>query len=401
MAYSNLSQLAMLNDDPDGALTHGKSAIAIGQVLGRPDIMSHALNNMGAIRIWVDPDQGRRDLDRSLELALEHNFQEHAARTYTNRGCFEIYALDYPAARSVLERGIAYCIDHDIDTWHYYMQGWLAEVLLRQGHWIDAAEHALPIVADENATTLMRYTAQLALARMRLRRGDPGFDPLREEIERFLATGLELQRLAPYATLMAERAWVGLGDRNEALRLLQQAERLTPNRVVFAELIAWRRRLRPDAPLGDIGGVPEPYADEFTGDWAGAAEKWRAIGAPFEQALALLDGDETAQRTALQIFEDLGAKPVAEKARALMRRRGIDNIARGPRESTRTNALGLTRRQMQILALLGRGLSSKRIAAEFAISPKTVDHHVAAVLEKLGAHTRGEALVAAREKGLV
>jgi DNA-binding NarL/FixJ family response regulator len=56
---------------------------------------------------------------------------------------------------------------------------------------------------------------------------------------------------------------------------------------------------------------------------------------------------------------------------------------------------------MEVLKLVDRGLSSKRIAAELAISPKTVDHHVAAITEKLGAHTRVEASALARDAGLL
>ena len=173
MAYSNLSQLAMLEDEHEKAIREGRSAIALGQVLGRPDIVSHALNNMGTSRAWGDRQQGRVELSQSLEMALAHNFQEHAARTYTNSGCFEINVLEYQAAREQFEAGISYCIDHDLDTWRWYMQGWLAETLLRLGRWTEAADKAGEIVDAENVSPLMRYTSVLALARLRLRRGDP------------------------------------------------------------------------------------------------------------------------------------------------------------------------------------------------------------------------------------
>ena len=401
MAYSNLAHLAMLADELDGALRHGRAAIALGQVLGRPDIISHALNNMGSARIWQEPAIGRADLEKSLDIALAHNYQEHAARAYTNLGCMEVNLLAYDKARRVLEAGIVYCADRDLDTWHYYMRGWLTEVLMRQGLWEEAAEAALPVIGDEQAQGLMRITAVLALARLRMRRGDPALDPLLEEARRFLDTNMELQRLAPFAAILAERAWLGRGNRAEALALLDKALGMTSAPTVHGELLLWRWRLEPDARLGDLTGLATPFRAEISGDWAAAADYWAEIGAPFDRALALLGGDEAAQRQALQIFEQLGANPFAEQARRHMRRSGISNVGKGPRQSTRDNRLGLTQREMEVLLLVDRGLSSKRIAAQLAISPKTVDHHVAAMLGKLGAHSRTEASAAARDAGLI
>ncbi|RUX90515.1 LuxR C-terminal-related transcriptional regulator, partial [Mesorhizobium sp. M7D.F.Ca.US.004.01.2.1] len=81
-------------------------------------------------------------------------------------------------------------------------------------------------------------------------------------------------------------------------------------------------------------------------------------------------------------------------------RNGV-NIARGPRRTTRENQAGLTQRQMEVLQLIERGFSNKRIAEQLTISPKTVDHHVSAVLGKLEAVSRGEATAAARDSGLL
>jgi DNA-binding NarL/FixJ family response regulator len=44
-----------------------------------------------------------------------------------------------------------------------------------------------------------------------------------------------------------------------------------------------------------------------------------------------------------------------------------------------------------VLALIAEGLSNAEIAAKLTLSPKTVDHHVSAVLAKLGVRSRGQA----------
>lgn len=67
------------------------------------------------------------------------------------------------------------------------------------------------------------------------------------------------------------------------------------------------------------------------------------------------------------------------------------SIPRGPTAATRGNALGLTPRQMEILALLAQGLPNSRIARRLRISTRTVDLHVAAILTRLDVTSRAEA----------
>ena len=137
------------------------------------------------------------------------------------------------------------------------------------------------------------------------------------------------------------------------------------------------------------------------GDWRAAAAGWEAIDAPYLTALELLDSGEVEPTLrALQILDELGAKPAAQIARRRLRELGVDRIPHGRRQTTRTNPAGLTSRQVDVLRLLAEGLTNAGIAARLVISEKTADHHVSAILAKLAVPTRGEAAAVARSLGV-
>jgi DNA-binding NarL/FixJ family response regulator len=62
---------------------------------------------------------------------------------------------------------------------------------------------------------------------------------------------------------------------------------------------------------------------------------------------------------------------------------------------------GLTRREVEVLRLLARGLSNKEIAARLVISPKTVGNHVEHIYAKIDASTRAAASLFAMQHGLL
>jgi DNA-binding CsgD family transcriptional regulator len=160
---------------------------------------------------------------------------------------------------------------------------------------------------------------------------------------------------------------------------------------------AWRGGARDQLPEG----APEPYALHFAGRYRAAASAWEAIGCPYQQALALADSEgEEDLRRALEIFQSLGARPAASLVVERLRALGVRTIPRGPRPRTRLNPAGLTSRELEVLALLGRGLRNVDIAGRLVVSPKTVDHHVSAILRKLGVPNRVAAAEEAVRLGL-
>jgi DNA-binding CsgD family transcriptional regulator len=165
------------------------------------------------------------------------------------------------------------------------------------------------------------------------------------------------------------------------------------------ELVDWRRRAGLDHDVRV--DVAEPYALQLAGEWARAAERWREIGCPYEAALALADADdEDALRRALDELHGLGARPAAAIVARRLRERGARGLPRGPRPATRDNPAELTPRELEVLTLLADGLRNAEIAARLVLSVRTVDHHVSAILRKLGVRTRVQASVEAARLGL-
>jgi DNA-binding NarL/FixJ family response regulator len=72
-----------------------------------------------------------------------------------------------------------------------------------------------------------------------------------------------------------------------------------------------------------------------------------------------------------------------------------------PSRSTPTGAAGLSEREVEVLGLIARGLSNRLMAELLFISPKTVDHHVQHIYDKLGVSTRVGATLFALQHGLV
>jgi DNA-binding CsgD family transcriptional regulator len=173
----------------------------------------------------------------------------------------------------------------------------------------------------------------------------------------------------------------------------------SPNKWMHGELVFWLWRAGAMRELN----IPicEPYRMHIEGDHLGAANAWASRGCRYEEAMALADSrDEAHRRRALEIFDGLGARPMARILRKQLQADGVKGLKRGANRATRANPAGLTTRELQILALLADDLSNAAIARKLFLSTKTVGHHASAVLAKLGIDSRREAAAAARRLGV-
>ena len=396
---SNLAQLRMLAWDAEAAIIWGNRAIVLAERHGEMAARVHALNNVGAAMLQAGDDGGWAMLEQSLALALKADLEEHAARAFTNLSWHAVERYLFARADEYLARGFTYCRERDLDSWRFNMLGWQAIAHFYRGRWREATSSVQEVLRHPNISVTSRINPLVILGRMRARLGDPEVWSVLDEAMALAGRTDELPRIGPVHLARAEAAWLA-GDldrtEEEARAALDLAVR-RGHRWLAGGLASWLWRIgRLDEFPADL---PEPIACQIAGDWAAAAAAWDALDCPYEAAMARLDGDEQALRAALATFEGLGARPAAALAARRLREIGARIIPRGPRRSTRTNPANLTERQLEILTLVAEGRTNGEIADRLFLSPKTVEHHVAAVFTKLDVDSRTEVADAASRLG--
>jgi DNA-binding CsgD family transcriptional regulator len=394
-AYANLASICASAVRLEEALAWNERALALAEKFEDAELANHALAGIAGARndeaLLEQCQQRARKAGREAQVG--GLFVPLAGLAVENRRAA-------PASR-YLEEGIAFCSERGFELSRLYLLPQRARLELDQGRWSEAAETAAMVLRIPRTSTTPRILALAVLALVRARRGDPEVWPLLDEAWALAEPTQELPRLGPVAAARAEAAWLAgrpedVAAETEAVFDLARGRRAP---WLAGELACWRRRAGVRERLE--ADVAEPYALELAGDSAAAAEAWTRLGCPYEAALALADATDVAPlRQALEELQQLGARPAAAIVARRLRELGARGLPRGPRPTTRQNPANLTRREVEVLRLVARGLQNAQIAERLVLSKSTVDHHVAAILRKLEARTRGEASAKAVQLGL-
>jgi len=410
MAQSNAAQLRMLASDLPGTREWAGRALALLDRLpdgpAAVEVRVHALNNLGcAETISGDIEAGVRMVTESLRLARAADLHEHAARAYCNLVATAVLQYRLEAGAACAAEGIAYCQERDLDSWTVYQQGWRSALLLYGGELNAAETAAADVLRHKEVAPVSTITPLTVLARARARTGRGDWQEALDRATVLARETGEVQRLGPAAGARCEVLWLS-GDAGGARDVAEEAMRgLDPAADPWhcAGVATWLAPPPEDGgpapPYADLpaaDALPGPFALEAAGRWADAAEAWERLGAPYERALALVRTGERAGLTeAVQVLDGIGAAAAAARVRGLLRSRGW-SAPRGPRPSTVSHPSGLTAREAEVLALVSEGMTDSAIAARLVLSRRTVEHHVASILAKLGVASRQEAAATVR-----
>ncbi|MFD8073329.1 AAA family ATPase [Streptomyces sp. NPDC059718] len=354
--------------------------------------------------------------DHGIALCRSLGLADHEAWVHSNRA-ISLFSLGrWAESEAALDEAASVARSH-LPRWTFAARR--AYHLLHRGD-ADGAARQLALAERLRGTERLRAELLVALSHctMEIAAAQGRLADARAEFLRAEAAGLttgpvrwSLPLLRTAAAVEAEaRRSASLGGASpEVLAAIRRAAgRLD---VVFPVWAAYERLLH--AELGRADGDDDPAL------WSKAVTSCTAVDRPHETAAALLGEGRALLTThrqraaaldrlgqARRIATGLGAGLLLADVEAVTRRAGTGPAdEQGPPATaaiaTEPSPFGLTPRESEVLGLVARGYSNRRISEELYISQKTTSTHVSSILAKLGASSRTEAAAMAHRNGLL
>ena len=405
---------------PEEQARHARDAVETARRLGDSDLEVGALGQLGLARTLMgEIEEGMTILDEAMAAATGGEASDPLA--IGDICCSTLVACDQLADFSRAADWCRVVVDFTRRRHYTPLAAWCrtiyAGVLTTTGDWKLAEEELLEALTTyERLRSPRRVYALARLAELRIRQGRL------EEAERLLE-GCEDDPLAltPMVALDLARGQTALAAERVEARLAAVSDE-SPAAAPLLPLLADVRiaegdldRARDAADrLRELGRnlhrehliaaaeLAAARISEASRDGAAAAHLEAALNLfarldmPLDEARGRLElarhhathGSELAvpeARAALSVFERLGAARDADAAAKLLRSLGVAG------RTAERGASELTKREREVLDLLGAGLSNAEIGERLYITPKTAEHHVGHVLSKLGLRNRTEA----------
>jgi class 3 adenylate cyclase/tetratricopeptide (TPR) repeat protein len=314
MAYAVLAALRRDALDSENAIAYASRAHALAERVDDAETRLRALRTIAMAEVLAGQLDGFDKLEESLAMSEAAELPNNVAGAFIALLQAAALLRFYGIADRYLERALAYTGERGHILSESYLHAFGAKIALDRGRW-DEADELCTLVFQKRLTSIFpRVLALTVRALVRARRAEANADSLLDEALELAQPSGEVMRIAPVALAQAEVAWLA-GDRDGIVvatdRVFRDAlEQGGPWPLPELAFFRWRAGL--DAPpLPDPG---HPYALQIAGAWARAAERWTAIGCPYEAALAFADAEaEEPLRRALVELERLGAEAAATR----------------------------------------------------------------------------------------
>jgi DNA-binding CsgD family transcriptional regulator/tetratricopeptide (TPR) repeat protein len=391
--YGVFARLKMLAADGAAARLWAGRALALADELDDECTRAHARVTLATVAVESFPS-AEPALD-AYAAASAAGQQYEALIALANLGhTFVGWGLPEPATRYVEQANVE-AEQNELHHLASHTRATRALIHLRAGEWDEAERIAARELRRGNSVASL--VAEMVLTELAVRRGDADADDRLEALRVRAERARDVEWVGPVLDLMVERSLTaGTPAPVERLRALHASATVQGQLALRIAAAAAIVGLEVDADAS----LPSPYTLVAAKDWRGAAGAFAEAGWPYEQALMLsLLGEEDALLDGLAVARQLGAEPLTRRIAQQLRDRGL-RVPRGPYRAASSNVAGLTPRQLEVLSLLGKGLTNAEIAGDLVVSLRTVEHHVAAVLAKLGVDTRRDAAARAADIGL-
>ena len=231
-----------------------------------------------------------------------------------------------------------------------------------------------------------RLQATLGLLELGLARPLAAIEKLRAVADLAERHGVREPGVLPYAPDLIE-AYARAGEREAATRELEKLAELAgvlDRRWALAAVARLRGLLGPDDDLDEHFGAALELHEQGAGSAFERARTELLYGERLRRAKRRIEAREHL-RSAVELFDGLGAAPWSEQARRELRASGESIPRRDPTAPER-----LTPQELQIALQVAEGKTNRDVAAALFLSPKTVEFHLTRVYRKLDIHSRAE-----------
>jgi DNA-binding CsgD family transcriptional regulator len=396
-AYAQASELSMLASRSRDTVRLGQRAL---RHAGDDDMVrARARTSIGAMRLQLDIDDVH-PLLAAVDACVGTDGHDETVFALVSLAFIHLMWVRPEPARVHADQARAFARAHELDGMAAFVDGLLAWLELRAGR----IDQATASVADRRSArtvadgTIAAQQARTVLTELAVRRGDAEAGERLAGLVALADRTGELSWIVPALELQVEHALTGGTplplDRFDQVTAIVGSQPLTSG-CMAARVAAWASVCGRKQPF--TGKAPPPHAAMIAGDWQAAADAFGDVGWRHDRALLLsLLETEDALAEALDIARSLSARPLEERVIRRMRRLRF-TVPRGPLATTQANPAQLTARQLEVLRLVRDGHRNARIADLLHISPRTVEHHVAGIFDKLEVSTRAEAVARCAE----